>query len=77
MTKSKTSFEDAMQQLDELVEHIENGNLPLEDMVKSYRQGMALIQTCKTQLESAKMEIKKLEQNDLKPLSDKSDNSSD
>ncbi len=70
MKKQTPSFEDAMQQLDELVHHIENDNLPLDDMVKSYRQGVLLIQTCKDQLESAKMEIKKLEQNDLKPLKD-------
>lgn len=66
MTKTKNiTFEQAMAQLDDIVEHIENGNLPLDDMVKTYKQGMELIKVCHEKLESAKLEIKGLETDDL------------
>ena len=42
------SFEQAYQQLEEIVQKLEAGNLPLAEAIALYQQGMALAQLCNT-----------------------------
>ena len=40
MTEAKKSFEDRLQEVQEIISRIEEGKLPLEDSVKQYETGM-------------------------------------
>jgi len=59
----KLSFEDAYKQLEETVQKLEDGNLPLAEAISLYQQGMALAKQCNLQLDNAELTIKKLEPN--------------
>lgn len=59
----KLSFEDAYKQLEETVQKLEDGNLPLAEAISLYQQGMALARQCNLQLDNAELTIKKLAPN--------------
>lgn len=59
----KLSFEDAMNELEQLVEQIESGEIGLEEAIKRYERGIALIQRCRTVLDSAEQRIAELTTN--------------
>jgi exodeoxyribonuclease VII small subunit len=54
------SFESMMHRLEELVEHLEGGNLSLEDSIKSFEEGMLLVKRCSTVLQEAEQRVQKL-----------------
>lgn len=54
------SFEDAMKRLEEIVLFLERGNIPLEDAVQAYEEGMNLKQFCLEKLEQAQLRIEKV-----------------
>jgi exodeoxyribonuclease VII small subunit len=54
------SFEQAYCELEETVQKLEAGNLPLEEALALYQRGMALAQHCNRQLDSAELRIKTL-----------------
>lgn len=43
-----------------IVERLEGGNLPLEEMLKLYEEGMTLSQKLNTTLSTAELQVKKL-----------------
>lgn len=57
---NKQSFEDALKELETIVEALENGDLPLEKAVKKYEEGMALSKHCHTLLEDAEKVLTKV-----------------
>lgn len=59
MDNSKT-FETSMQRLEEIVRTMERGELPLEQSLKLFEEGTALVRTCGTMLDEAEMKIVKL-----------------
>ena len=56
----KLNFEEAMSELEDLVERIESGEIGLEDALKRYERGIALIKRCRTVLDSAEQRISEL-----------------
>lgn len=40
MTEKKISFEESLQEVQEIITRIEEGKLPLEDSVKQFEEGM-------------------------------------
>jgi|DewCreStandDraft_4_1066084.scaffolds.fasta_scaffold55289_2 exodeoxyribonuclease VII small subunit len=52
------SFEQALQQLETIVESMENEALPLEDLVAGYEKGSSLLARCDALLNSAHERIK-------------------
>jgi len=56
----KLSFEQALQRLEDLIEQIESGEIGLEESLKRYEQGAALIKRCKTVLDGAQQKIAEL-----------------
>jgi exodeoxyribonuclease VII small subunit len=54
------TFEQAYQQLEEVVQKLENGQLPLNEALELYQRGMALAQHCGIQLDNAELTIKEL-----------------
>ena len=54
------SFETMMTRLEDLVTRLEEGNLPLEDSIRSFEEGMALVRQCTAVLQRAEERIQKL-----------------
>ncbi|MCP3672187.1 MAG: exodeoxyribonuclease VII small subunit [Gammaproteobacteria bacterium] len=63
-TSSKTpSFEQAMAELESLVETMEQGDLSLEESLKSFERGVHLTRTCQQVLKEAEQKIQILSSN--------------
>lgn len=63
------SFEDAMSRLEEIVEKMEAGELPLEDLIVRYEEGMKLVKVCQERLTSAEERIEMITRNSVgKPV---------
>lgn len=54
-------FETALQKLEEIVEAMESGDLPLETLLVRYEEGMKLAKVCQGKLEAAEVRIQQLE----------------
>ncbi len=57
---SKLSFEEAIKELGNIVGKIEQGRIPLQDSLKQYERGMALIKHCRDILQKAEKRIEKI-----------------
>jgi exodeoxyribonuclease VII small subunit len=53
----KVDFESAMQELEELVERLEQGELPLEESLAAFERGVQLTRTCQTALREAEQKV--------------------
>lgn len=62
------SFEQALEELDQLVRKMESGALSLDESIAAYRRGAELAQHCQGRLAAAEQEIAKLDGEVLKPL---------
>jgi len=54
---TKPNFESAMDRLESIVEQMESGKLPLEDLIVRYEEGMNLVKICQERLASAEQKI--------------------
>lgn len=52
--KKQPNFEAGLEQLEQLAEKMEASDLPLEELMKLYEDGMALVQTLGQKLEAMK-----------------------
>ncbi|WNF37831.1 exodeoxyribonuclease VII small subunit [Bacillaceae bacterium IKA-2] len=53
MSKQKElSFEDAMEKLEEVVEKLEQGDVPLEKAISMFQEGMSLSKLCHDKLKN-------------------------
>ncbi|HEY1685136.1 MAG TPA: exodeoxyribonuclease VII small subunit [Tepidisphaeraceae bacterium] len=57
---SPKSFEDALQELEQILSRIESGETPLEESLLQYERGNFLIQHCRGVLNSAEKQIEML-----------------
>ncbi|MFH2055346.1 MAG: exodeoxyribonuclease VII small subunit [bacterium] len=57
---TEKSFEQSLERLEEVVSKLEQGDLPLEEAIKLFQEGMRLSQSCSTKLAAAETEVKKL-----------------
>ncbi|HVO76821.1 MAG TPA: exodeoxyribonuclease VII small subunit [Candidatus Bathyarchaeia archaeon] len=56
----KVSFEEALGRLDEIVKRLEEGDVPLEESMKLYEEGMRLGSLCRRILSEAEERMKQL-----------------
>ncbi|MGJ8582957.1 MAG: exodeoxyribonuclease VII small subunit [Marinosulfonomonas sp.] len=54
---AEMSFEDAMQELEQVVGQLERGDVPLEDSIKLYERGAALKKRCEEKLKEAEEKV--------------------
>ncbi len=54
------SFEDALKQLEKIVDDLERGDVPLEESIRIYERGEALKKHCDTLLKSAEDKVGKI-----------------
>ena len=58
--KNTLSFEDSLARLDEIVRHLEKGDLPLSESLAIFEEGTALITACSKMLDEAEQKVVKL-----------------
>ncbi len=62
-------FEEALEELETLVEHLESGEQTLEDSLKEFERGIQLTRHCQKSLKSAEQRVEKLiKQNQMELL---------
>lgn len=59
---SEPSYEEALVQLEHLVEAMESGEVPLADLVAKYEEGSKLLKICQKRLKEAELKIEKLQE---------------
>lgn len=69
------SLEAALQELERIVSNMEDGQLPLEQSLASYKRGAELLKYCQAALQDAQQQVKILEDGILREF--KSDGSDD
>jgi exodeoxyribonuclease VII small subunit len=68
-TPTPANFDQAMKRLEEIVAQMENGDLPLEDLIVRYEDGMKLVKICQERLASAEQRIEIITRNNSgKPI---------
>ena len=58
MARKKLSFEDSMKRLEEIVLHLEKGDIPLQESIAYFEEGTGLLADCSTMLDEAVYAIK-------------------
>jgi len=56
----KMSFEDALRELEQIVEQLERGEVSLDDAVTAYERGALLKQQCQQRLDEARLKVEKI-----------------
>ncbi len=59
--ESKKSFEDALAELEEIADKLENGTLGLDDSIKEFEKGIKIARLCQEKLEEAEKKIEILQ----------------
>jgi exodeoxyribonuclease VII small subunit len=57
---TKLSFEAALQRLETIVDTMEQGEVPLAELLSKYEEGTKLLQICESRLKDAELKIEKL-----------------
>jgi exodeoxyribonuclease VII small subunit len=75
--ESPVDFERSLAELEALVERLEQGDLPLDDALKSFERGVALTRQCQGALKAAQQKVEILLHNsataDPEPFSESAD----
>ena len=64
--KEPASYEQALAELDRLVQQMEGGQLPLDQLLDGYRRGAELLSFCRGRLQAVEEQVKLLEDGQLK-----------
>lgn len=54
------SFEESLEKLEEIVNKLENGDVPLDDAIDEFKKAMDLVNICNTKLNNAEEAIAKI-----------------
>jgi exodeoxyribonuclease VII small subunit len=60
----KMSFEKALEELEQIVENMEDGDIPLDKMIEYFERGSALSKQCRSKLEKLEKKIEVLMKDD-------------
>ena len=67
--KNPVSYEQALAELDRLVQQMEGGQLPLDQLLDGYRRGAELLTLCRARLQAVEEQVKLLDDGKLVPWS--------
>ena len=59
--KKNLTFEQALSELEDIVNSLERGDISLEDAIKAYERGSELKDQCEKRLKEAKMKVEKIQ----------------
>ena len=57
---AKKTFEQTMEELEQVVRQLENGDIPLEESLDLFVQGLKQTKSCQTNLDSAEKKVSML-----------------
>lgn len=60
MSQKKSTFEENIQRLEQIVRAMERGEVPLEESLKLFQEGTELVRCCGKLLEEAQLQVKKI-----------------
>lgn len=60
MTKNTSSYEEAVRELQTIIDQLQNNEIPMDDLVQKVKRATTLIQYCKEKLRSTEEEVDKL-----------------
>ena len=60
MPEQNMSFEQTLERLDEIVRHLEKGDLPLSESLSLFEEGTALLNSANKMLDDAEQKVVKL-----------------
>ena len=63
------SYEQALGELERLVQAMESAQMPLDQMLASYQRGSELLRLCRGRLEAVEAQVKVLDEGRLEPWS--------
>lgn len=66
LSEPPLQYEEAMGELERLVQAMESAQLPLDQLLGSYQRGAELLAFCRTRLEAVEQQVKVLEDGQLK-----------
>ena len=64
MAEQKMNFEQSVQRLNEIVRHLETGDMPLDATLALFGEGTALVRACGKMLDEAEQKVVKLKKGD-------------
>ena len=56
------SFEEALTNLEEIIQRMESGEAPLDSLVTHYQTGVKMLKLCRNKIEGAEMKIKEVQE---------------
>ncbi|HMA77116.1 MAG TPA: exodeoxyribonuclease VII small subunit [Candidatus Krumholzibacteriaceae bacterium] len=65
MDRKELNFEDSMQRLEDIVRKLEDEDIPLEESINLYEEGVKIGKKCRNILDEADKRIKKLSKSSL------------
>lgn len=60
MAGKKLSFEQSLEKLEDIIRHLEKGDMPLNDSIKLFEEGTTLINSCNAMLDEAEQKVVRL-----------------
>ena len=60
MAVKKLGFEESLAKLEEIVRHLEKGDMPLSESLKLFEEGTSLLASCSKMLDDAEQKVVKL-----------------
>ena len=66
-TTEPTSYEAALEELEQLVVRIESGQMPLDQLLAGYQRGAVLLAFCRDRLEAVQEQVRVLDGGTLQP----------
>ncbi len=60
MNQKNQTFEENLLRLEQIVRTLEQGEAPLEESLKLFQEGTALVRSCETLLDQAELQVKKV-----------------
>lgn len=56
--EKELTFEESLARLEQIVKELESGNVPLDDLMKLYDEGTALVKFCTKKIEDAEQKVR-------------------
>ena len=60
--EEEVSFEEALANLEEIIQRMESGEAPLDSLVTHYQTGVKMLKLCRNKIEGAEMKIKEVQE---------------
>ncbi len=58
--KEEKNFEESLNELEQIVKDLENGNIPLDDAINKFNEAMKIVKVCNDKLNKAEESVNKI-----------------